>query len=229
MQRAQKLLNRTTVPLRRWYYAGAGLSKLWIVVPSRARRMLGLDDPTAMNTRRIEIGPGPYPTSGFIHMDIFPWGPHLEAVGPMWALPFPNDWATDIRAIHALEHVHPSQLEDTLAEWRRVLAPGGKVLISVPNGPAIMEAFKRASVPEKWPLAGSLLGMYCGPELRDPRQLAARSDHQIVFDWDVLSWALETAGFSDVQNLSDDWKDRHSAAWDPIVKQYSLVAQATAA
>jgi SAM-dependent methyltransferase len=202
---------------------------LWGCVPDVLRRALGVDDSSAVGSRRIEIGPGPYPTPGFIHIDIWPWGPHLEAIGPMWDLPFPDNWATDIRAIHALEHVHPSQLEDTLDEWRRVLTPGGKVLVSVPNGPAIMEAFTRSPVPEKWPLAGSILGMYCTPGLRNPRELISRSDHQILFDWEVLRWALETAGFRDVTDLSDDWKDRHSEAWDSVVKSYSLVAQATAA
>jgi predicted SAM-dependent methyltransferase len=76
-------------------------------------------------SRRIEIGSGPHPTPGFIHMDIEPWGPHLEAICPMWALPFPDDWASEIRAIHALEHVHPSQLEDTLREWHRASRPAG--------------------------------------------------------------------------------------------------------
>jgi hypothetical protein len=92
-----------------------------------------------------------------------------------------------------------------------------------------MEAFTRSPVPEKWPLAGSILGMYCTPGLRNPRELISRSDHQILFDWEVLRWALETAGFRDVTDLSDDWKDRHSEAWDSVVKSYSLVAQATAA
>lgn len=227
LRRVRRGLNRGTVSLRRSYYMGDGAATIpWL--PDRLARPLGLEDFSAIGTRRIEIGPGPYPTPGFLHMDIEPWGPHLEAIGPMWALPFPNDWAIEIRAIHALEHVHPSQLQDTLREWHRVLHAGGEVLISVPNGPAIMDAFKRAPIAEKWPLGGSLLGMYCGPDVRDPREMSMRSDHQIVFDWSVLEWALQTSGFSDIQDLSDDWKDRHSEAWDPIVERYSLVARATA-
>lgn len=162
-------------------------------------------------------------------MDISPWEAHLEAVGPMWDLPFPDNWATHILAIQALEHVHPSRLEDTLREWHRVLAPGGRVLVSVPNGPAIMDVFRTVPVPEKWPLAGSILGMYCSPDIRDPRQLTVRGDHQIVFDWELLEWALRTAGFCNVEDLSDEWQDRHSEAWSSVVKRYSLVAGATVA
>ncbi len=221
--------SRGTVPLRRRYYTRAKSSSGWVRrLPAWLRRWLGLDDDAAIASRRIEIGPGLHPTPGHLHIDIDPWSPHLEAIAPMWDLPLPADWASEIRAIHTLEHVHPSRLEDTLREWYRVLAPDGKVLVSVPNGPAIMDAFKQSAVPEKWPLGGSLLGMYCGPDSTDPRRLRMRSDHQIVFDWTLLEWALQSAGFRDIQDLSDTWQDRHSHAWGSVVRHYSLVAQATA-
>jgi SAM-dependent methyltransferase len=214
--------------LRHWYYAGGGNSKLPDKLKLGLGDLMGLEDDGAIGTRRLEIGPGPYPTSGYLHMDLYPWGPHLEAIGPMWEIPFPDDWATEIKAIQCLEHVHPSRLEDTLREWHRVLRPSGSVLVSVPNGPAIMDVFKRVPVAEKWPLGGSLLGMYCGPDLRDPRQLKLRSDHQIIFDWTLLESALQAAGFDDIVNISDQWVDRHSEAWSPLVERYSLVARATA-
>jgi hypothetical protein len=108
------------------------------------------------------------------------------------------------------------------------LASGGTVLISVPNGPAIMDAFRDASVPEKWPLLGSILGMYCGPDLRDPRGLTVASDHQVVFDWPLHEAMLLLAGFQNVANISDEWKDRHSEAWRPVCRDYSLVVRAFA-
>lgn len=227
--RAAQAFNRATVPLRHWYYVGGGHTRLAGALPARLGCLLGLEDGAAVGTRRIEIGPGPHPTPGYLHMDISPLEPHLEAIGPMWDLPFPDHWASEIRAIQCLEHVHPSRLEDTLREWHRVLAPGGRVLISVPNGPAIMEAFARAPVPEKWALLGSVLGMYCGPAIRDPRELTVRSDHQIIFDWPMLAWALESTGFRELEDLSRVWRDRHSEAWGPVVETYSLVARATAA
>ena len=81
-------------------------------------------------------------------------------------------------------------------------------------------------MPEKWPVMGSLLGMYCSPDVRDPRGLMARSDHQLIFDVPLLEWALVAAGFGEVRDLTGEVEDRHSAPWRELVPDYSLVAEA---
>jgi SAM-dependent methyltransferase len=216
---------RLTVSLRRGYYLrgrGRRLISRW---PTPVRAITGVDDETAIGSRRLEIGGGPHAQRGYLHVDVDPGAHHLEWVAPAWDLPLPDGWASEIVAVHALEHVHPAQLIDTLAEWRRVLAPGGRVQVHVPNGPALFEAFTDAAVPEKWPLMGSLLGMYCGPEVRDPRGLEKRSDHQLIFDEPLLRWALEESGFAEVRDLTGAVADRHTLGWDGLVRDYSLVAE----
>jgi hypothetical protein len=175
---------------------------------------------------KIEIGPGRWPTDGYFHVDTWQWGPHLEAIAKMWALPVPDRAATEVRSIHALEHADGPKLIKTLEEWRRVLVPGGKVHVSVPNGPAIMRAFEKATVAEKWPLMGSILGTYTGPQRQDLSALRSRTDHQFVFDHDVLEWALQQAGFAEVVDLTEQEDDRHSLAWRPMVERYSLIMEA---
>jgi SAM-dependent methyltransferase len=194
-------------------------------VPYRRRRYL---ERVPADHRRIEIGSGMFPTAGYFHIDANPWLPQLEAVAPMWKLPLPDDWAVHVQAIHSLEHVEPPHLIRTLQEWRRVLRPGGTVHISVPNGPAIMAAFNEVPVAEKWPLMGSVLGMYCEVGSRGPESLKLRSDHQIVFDVTVLEWALSQAGFTNFEDLTETTDDRHSLAWRPMVDHYSLIVRAAA-
>jgi hypothetical protein len=192
---------------------------------SRRKRHLAALPPGQL---RVEVGSGGFPTPGYFHIDVSWSARHLEAIAPMWALPLPAGAAVEVRAIHALEHVEPRLLVPTLREWRRVLVPGGLVHVSVPNGPAIMAAFQAASVPDKWPLMGSILGMYCNAASRTPDALRLRSDHQIVFDRDMLAWALGEAGFRDIVDVTDQEDDRHSLAWRPVVARYSLVIRATA-
>jgi methyltransferase family protein len=221
-----RVLQRSTVGVRRRYYLhGRGRTAVGLLSQG-LRGIVGLDDESAIGSRRLEIGGGPHAQRGYVHVDIDPGAHHLEWVAPAWKLPLPDGWAHEISAIHALEHVEPARLVDTLCEWRRVLAPGGRVQVHVPNGPALMQAFRARPVEEKWPIMGSLLGMYCGPEIRDPRGLSARSDHQLIFDVPLLSWALETAGFADVRDLTGVAEDRHTEPWRELVLDYSLIAEA---
>jgi predicted SAM-dependent methyltransferase len=221
-----RAVQRVTVPVRRRYYLHGEHRRLVGLLPPAARRAVGLDDVSAIGSNRLEIGGGPHAQTGFLHVDIDPGAHHLEWVAPAWDLPLPDGWASEIVAVHALEHVEPARLVETLAEWRRVLAPSARVQVHVPNGPALMRAFTERPVPEKWPIIGSILGMYCSPDVRDPSGLHHRSDHQLIFDLDLLRWALETAGFRDVRDLTGAVEDRHTAPWRELVPHYSLIVEA---
>jgi hypothetical protein len=226
MRGAFRMVQRITVPIRRRFYLHGSGRRVIELLPGAVRRAMGLDDTSAIGSRKLEIGGGPHAQRGFLHVDIDPGAHHLEWVAPAWELPLPDGWASEIVAVHALEHVEPSRLVETLGEWRRVLAADGRVEIHVPNGPALMEAFVARPVPEKWPIMGSLLGMYCSPEVRDPRGLRLRSDHQLIFDPPLLEWALEAAGFTTVRDLTGVVEDRHTAPWRGLVPDYSLIAEA---
>jgi SAM-dependent methyltransferase len=221
-----RLVQRATVPIRRRYYLHGAGRRAVAALPRQLRAVVGLDDPDAIGSRRLEIGGGPHAQRGFLHVDIDPGAHHLEWVAPAWKLPLPDGWASDIVAVHALEHIEPPRLLQTLREWHRVLAPGGRVEVHVPNGPALMEAFVARPVPEKWPIMGSILGMYCSPGVRDPSGLRTRSDHQLLFDPPTLRWAFDSAGFGAISDLTGAIEDRHTAAWHPLVPDYSLIAEA---
>ena len=195
-------------------------------LPGPVRALAGLDDESAIGSRRLEIGGGPHVQQGYLHVDIDRGAHHLEWTAPAWDLPLPDAWASEVLAIHILEHVPPPRLVSTLAEWLRVLRPGGRVQVHVPNGPVLMEALMTRPLAEKWPLMGSLLGMYCGPRDRDPSRLDRRSDHQIIFDHEILRWALDAAGFTDIEDLTGIATDRHVVGWRHEVQDYSLIASA---
>jgi len=226
-ERALRLVNRVSVPLRRGYYlegrGGSAVRRL----PAAARRLLGLDDPSAVGSRRIEIGGGFYAQPGYIHVDVLPGAAHLELRARAESLPFPDGWAEEVLAVHMLEHVHPSKLRDTLREWHRVLAPGGRVRVHVPNSPELFEAFLSKPPDGKWAAMGALLGMWATAATSEPEQLRWPAEHQIVFDKPLLRAVLEEAGFADVTDLTEQVVDRHTAGWAELVPHCSLVAEAT--
>jgi SAM-dependent methyltransferase len=221
----KQLAQTILTPLRRRYYRDGG-GRLVPLLPGVVRRKTGFDDPSAVRSRKLEIGGGPFPRKGYIHVDVDPRARHLEALAPAWDLPFGDGWASEILAVHSLEHVHPRRLLPALREWHRVLAPGGRVQVHVPNAPELAQSFFDSPVDEKWRTMGALLGMYCHPGVRSPDQLEVPSDHQLMFDWEMLSWALTTAGFSHVTNLTGKTTDTHTEAWREVVPHFSLVAEA---
>jgi hypothetical protein len=226
MTRMRDGIHRVTTPLRRRYYmrgtASAGVTRL----PRGVRRRLGLDDHVALGSRKIEVGGGPFPQPGYIHVDIDGRARHLEAFAPAWQLPFPADWAEEVLAIHSLEHVPPRMLLPTLREWRRVLVPGGRARIHVPNAPELVQSFLDSPVEQKWRVASALLGQYSNPTVSGPEDVDAAADHQLMFDWPTLEWALESAGFREIRNLTGTVTDSHTTGWSDVVPNFSLIAEA---
>ena len=220
---ARVWMHRVGTPIRRRYYRDGWGRRPAKALSSRWRHRLGLDDDDAVGSKRLEIGSGVRPLPGYIHVDLDPFAWHVEAIAPAWRLPFPDNWAEEIVAIHSLEHVHPYFLLPTLTEWRRVLRPGGRLRVHVPNAPRLMECFIGAPLHKKWALMGALLGMYCTPDVVTPRQLIWPSDHQILFDRDLLRWALESAGYCETVDLTSSLTDVHTDAWKGLVGDFSII------
>lgn len=83
---------------------------------------------------RMEIGSGYRPDSSFdVHVDINPSCPVLDYIGPADQLPWPDGAFVEIRAWDVLEHFSYRDTERVLREWRRLLRPGGRVSIQVPD------------------------------------------------------------------------------------------------
>jgi SAM-dependent methyltransferase len=224
--RVTRMLNRRARPLRWRYYVEEQGQPVVARLPGRVRAGLGLDDDEARRAHRIEIGAGPYPTPGYVHVDLDPEAEHLEALAPGDALPFPDGWATELLAIHILEHVPPPRLEATLREWLRVLAPGGVLRVHVPDSAALMRAWLATRGPERWALNAALTGVYASKDVRGPDELAELADHQTMFDAELLRDVLAAAGFAEIEDRTDRETDRHTLGWRPLVDRVSLIFRA---
>jgi SAM-dependent methyltransferase len=79
---------------------------------------------------KLDIGIRRPGTDGWTTVDLYPGA---DLVTPMWYLHTVEGPVTDIRATHCLEHIPIDKVAPTLAEWHRVLTPGGHLVIEVPN------------------------------------------------------------------------------------------------
>jgi|GEM_PF-1498113 len=80
---------------------------------------------------RLNVGAGDDRRSGYLSVDLR--ADVADVVADATKLPFPTASASELVASDVLEHFPASRTAEVLAEWRRVLAPGGKLTIRVPN------------------------------------------------------------------------------------------------
>lgn len=79
---------------------------------------------------RLNVGCGRDLRPGFVNVDESPLHTGIRASAD--ALPFPNGSASEVLALHVLEHV--PNLDATMREIARVLIPGGVLTATVPYG-----------------------------------------------------------------------------------------------
>jgi hypothetical protein len=149
---------------------------------------------------RLELGSGTHPTPGFTHLDINPNSPDVDIVGTAWPLNLPDESVGEIRAVDVLEHLSYWDTPKILADWFRVLRPGGLLYVQVPDAERIMRWFidtpdrlverLPANLPQT-PLAGAAW-----------RLLGGHHDGVYVSDDDDFRWNAHYALFS-VESLTD--------------------------
>lgn len=178
---------------------------------------------------RVELGSGGFPSPGYVHVDADRLARHVEHIAPASALPFADGTVAELLAIHILEHVHASVLLPTLAEWRRVLRPGGYAQIHVPDAATVFAAYLDQPPEMKWTLLIPIFGKTS--HARDGRPDALDLErHHVIYDFALLERVLLDAGFARVEDVSDQVTDRHTEKWraDGLLSRMSLVVRAHA-
>lgn len=87
--------------------------------------------------RRLEIGPGSYPLPGYETLNLRPPADH---VSDCRSLPFADATFGEVYSSHCIEHVEWYDVERAIAEWVRVLKPGGILEVHTVNAAPLMVA-----------------------------------------------------------------------------------------
>jgi ubiquinone/menaquinone biosynthesis C-methylase UbiE len=82
---------------------------------------------------KIHVGSGNKYLEGWFNVDI-DVRLHADAHSPADDLNMVADGSADVvMAIHLFEHLYPWEVDKALTEWRRVLKPGGELILEMPD------------------------------------------------------------------------------------------------
>lgn len=81
----------------------------------------------------VNLGSGTHPAPPpWVNVDVDP-GHHPDVVADVGDLPYPDGAVERLMASHVAEHIPLDVLGVVLAEWRRVLVPGGVLMLVGPD------------------------------------------------------------------------------------------------
>jgi len=140
--------------------------------------------------KKLELGAGKKPTEGYEHLDIMP-GEDIEFVADARKLPFSKNSWDEIKAKWLLEHFAGYEIVDVLKEWKRVLKPGGKLIISTNYQARINECLAEGSINwDEW--------VYLTYGHVEPESLQW-DIHKIGFNRETIDEYMKEAKFSRVE------------------------------
>jgi SAM-dependent methyltransferase len=144
---------------------------------------------------KVNLGSGDRPLPGFVNVDALPTARGVDVVADISEhLPFEDCSASVVYASHLLEHFPHARSVDILREWRRVLEPGGRLLVAVPDLLLIAEILGSRPgwfMPPHNPWLGAIYG----------GQKDDRDFHKTGFTEPWLAYVLGLAGVSQVERV----------------------------
>lgn len=161
----------------------------------RALRRLDRYRDTQSGALKLNLGCGPNRKSGWVNIDLATTADlRLDL---RQGIPLPDGSAAIIYSEHFFEHLdYPNEARRFLGEARRVLAPGGRFRVGVPDAASILRDYvadDRATfrwLQERWHPA------WCTTPMHSVNYLFRQGgEHKYAYDEETLSHILAEAGF----------------------------------
>jgi predicted SAM-dependent methyltransferase len=140
---------------------------------------------------KLHLGCGKIRLPGYINVDIMS-RPSVDVIADLRKLPWADASVDHVYSCAAIEHFGRREWIGVLAEWARVLKPGGSIKVSTADfEAAITQYLEKKNLEE-------LLGLMIGGQKDD------YDWHGMIFDFATFRAGLEQAGFRDVRRY--DWR-----------------------
>lgn len=155
---------------------------------------------------KLHLGCGKRFIPGFTHVDLVHFD-HVDYLSSIDRLDiFQAETIDLIYNCHVLEHFHRRKVQSVLAEWYRVLKPGGILRTAVPDFEALCELYTEKKD----------LSLVIGPLIGKQNYLY--NVHYNIFDYSSLEKQLMDVGFKKIYKY--DWKDTEHSDIDDFSQAY---------
>lgn len=143
---------------------------------------------------KLNLGCGHKLLDGFVNVDLASnWsGKQPDVVADVTQrIPFDDESADEVHAYHVIEHVYRWQTPDVLAEWARVIKPGGIMVLECPCLEKIITAMvwhaeRKQPIPQRL----TVWGLY-----GDPGYRSVEMTHKWAYMSSELRQLVEDSGF----------------------------------
>ena len=146
-----------------------------------------------MTPLKLHLASGKDYKDGYINVDLYQSNTdRVDLVADVRKLPFSNNIADEILALHVIEHFDFHEGQRVIEEWYRVLKPGGKLILETPDFLETCREFVSCSPSRKQEL---YLHFFAAPWVDG-------QTHKFLFTQEQLTCQLEWAGFKTTKRIS---------------------------
>lgn len=168
---------------------------------------------------KLHLGSGATRLPGWVNIDAYPAELSLDL---RWGLPFEPQSADYVFMSHVFEHLYyPEESSSVLRDIHRVLSPGGRLRLIVPDIELCIQAYSKNDTTFMenrrhtwawWPEAATRLEDFLAYAGAGPRASHFLEGHKFGYDFETLSHALKVAGFCDIQ------RSTYMGSQDPVLQ-----------
>lgn len=164
----------------------------------------------AQSPIRLNLGCGPQKLPGFINCDLSGNWSKVEpdiVCDVTKRLPFDDAYADEVHAYHLFEHLNRWESPPILADWVRVLRPGGLLVLEMPCLDKIIRHYAISMIDHEPPDARmTLWGLYGDPRYKNEAMM-----HKWCYSVGELAAVLKAAG---LEEITPDEPQTHQPARD---------------
>jgi GT2 family glycosyltransferase len=148
---------------------------------------------------KLNLGSAGIEHDGYLSVDLY--DKRANILMDITKLDFEDNSVTEILASHVFEHLNPYHSLDILRDWHRVLKPGGRLIMEMPDIEQLCKRFVTASTGERYGILNAIYGSVNTTNEGTPDQIT--SPH--LFGWWPQSlWDhLTNAGFKNIEFMPE--------------------------